>query len=130
MQLESKDGEKNIQKPSSAEQHQSIDFSFIFIDLGTQVCTQNRSKMQEKRFKMASKIEAFFKCVCESLPDAQWWEGFHGSAFTGAPSAFAKTFSFQDMNYRTETGARAKFHATSSIEQRQGQTATLLATPS
>ena len=34
MQLESKNGEKNIQKPSSAEQHQSIDFSSMFIDVG------------------------------------------------------------------------------------------------
>ena len=51
--------------------HWSIDFSFIFIDFGPQVGTKKRPKTPKKRFKMASKNEAFFRHVFEALQDDQ-----------------------------------------------------------
>ena len=42
-----------------------IDFSSILMDFGTQVGAQDRPKMEQNRFKMASKKEAIFGAVLE-----------------------------------------------------------------
>ena len=67
--------------------HWSIDFSFIFIDFGPQVASQNRPKTQKKRFKIASKIEAFLKYVFDALEDAKKRAGPKGYLFGGASLA-------------------------------------------
>ena len=64
------------------EQHESIDFYVIFIDFRPQVGSQKRPKTPKKRFKMASKNEAFFRHVFEALQDDQELPG--GGEHSGA----------------------------------------------
>ena len=52
--------------------HQSIDLFGISIDFGPQVGSPKRAKTPKKRFKMASKNEAFLKRVFEALQEASW----------------------------------------------------------